>query len=306
MTTGWGEGWGAGVLIAADGPGGLAAARSAAEAAGIVPRAMLDMAAAFAWLEARSGIDAVLVEIESDSGPILDGLLDLVAARAGDGRIAAVVTMPPHLIDVVVARVPPGAVELLCDPNPLERVGALRSAMALRDVAHPAGVAEDGAGRDPMRLHALSAELARIAEALAAMSGVRGGGTALPAGTIDTGQGAVSTPPDAETVRRLIRARRLRERYFDRTIFGEPVWDMLLDLMASRMEGGSVSVSSLCIAAAVPPTTALRAINGMTSAGLIERRADPGDARRVFVALSDVAADAMARYLAALSALEDG
>ena len=47
-----------------------------------------------------------------------------------------------------------------------------------------------------------------------------------------------------------------------------------------------VPVSSLCIAASVPPTTALRWIKTMTDNGLFKRRADPHDGRRVFVELA--------------------
>ena len=75
---------------------------------------------------------------------------------------------------------------------------------------------------------------------------------------------------------------------------------MLLDLMAARIEGRQVAVSSLCIAAAVPPTTALRWIKSMTDSGLFVRQADPHDGRRVFIALSDAAADAMNAWFAAV------
>ncbi|MHA6318030.1 winged helix DNA-binding protein [Altererythrobacter sp. CAU 1778] len=61
-----------------------------------------------------------------------------------------------------------------------------------------------------------------------------------------------------------------------------------------------MSVTSLCIASGVPPTTALRWISQMTEAGLLERVADDADKRRVFIALTDRTADAMARYFAAL------
>ena len=72
---------------------------------------------------------------------------------------------------------------------------------------------------------------------------------------------------------------------------------MLLDLMAARVERVQVAVSSLCIAAAVPPTTALRWIKTMTDVGLFERASDPEDGRRIFIQLSDKAANAMANYL---------
>lgn len=71
---------------------------------------------------------------------------------------------------------------------------------------------------------------------------------------------------------------------------------MLLDLTAARVEHARVSVTSLCIASAVPPTTALRWIAQMTDAGLLERVEDDTDRRRAFIQLTDKAVDAMARY----------
>ena len=76
--------------------------------------------------------------------------------------------------------------------------------------------------------------------------------------------------------------------------------DMLLDLTAARAEHTRVSVTSLCIASGVPPTTALRWIGQMTDAGLLERVEDETDRRRAFIALTEKAADGMARYFAEL------
>ena len=72
---------------------------------------------------------------------------------------------------------------------------------------------------------------------------------------------------------------------------------MLLDLMAARLEGQPVAVSSLCIASAVPATTALRWIRTLTESGLLVRVADPRDGRRVFIDLSDQTARSLADYL---------
>ena len=91
----------------------------------------------------------------------------------------------------------------------------------------------------------------------------------------------------------------MRNRYFDPGLFADPAWDMLLDLMAARLEGEHVSVSSLSIAASVPSTTALRWIRTMTDLGLFDRRADPSDGRRVYIQLTDAAASAMVSYLVA-------
>jgi DNA-binding MarR family transcriptional regulator len=58
-------------------------------------------------------------------------------------------------------------------------------------------------------------------------------------------------------------------------------------------------VSSLCIAAAVPSTTALRWIKSLCDQGLFVRLADAEDGRRVFTELSDTTAAAMEAYLRA-------
>jgi DNA-binding MarR family transcriptional regulator len=70
--------------------------------------------------------------------------------------------------------------------------------------------------------------------------------------------------------------------------------------MAARIEKSRVAVSSLCIAAAVPATTALRWIKLLTDRGLFLRAADPQDGRRVYIELSDEAARGVAAYLLAV------
>jgi DNA-binding MarR family transcriptional regulator len=102
--------------------------------------------------------------------------------------------------------------------------------------------------------------------------------------------------PDPRLIHRIIRQRRLRERYFESDLFADPAWDILLDLTAARAEHRRVSVTSLCIAAAVPATTALRWIAQMTEMRILVREQDEEDKRRAFIALSDSAADGMARY----------
>lgn len=106
--------------------------------------------------------------------------------------------------------------------------------------------------------------------------------------------------PDPRLVRKIIRQRQLRGRFLEGDLFADPAWDMLLDLTAARVEHVRVSVTSLCIASGVPPTTALRWIGQMTDAGLLQRVDDETDRRRAFITLTDKAADAMARYFAEL------
>ena len=106
--------------------------------------------------------------------------------------------------------------------------------------------------------------------------------------------------PDPKLVRRIIRQRQMRARFLDGDLFADPAWDMLLDLTAARAEQTRVSVTSLCIASGVPPTTALRWIGQMTEAGLLQRVEDDTDRRRAFITLTDKAVEAMSRYFAEL------
>jgi DNA-binding MarR family transcriptional regulator len=92
----------------------------------------------------------------------------------------------------------------------------------------------------------------------------------------------------ARAIRAYLRARRHRERIIGRELFADPAWDMLLDLYASALEERPVSISSLCLASAVPATTALRQIDSLLAAGLVRRRPDPADRRRRFIRLDEL------------------
>src|SRR3954451_9357535 len=59
-----------------------------------------------------------------------------------------------------------------------------------------------------------------------------------------------------ERVRSILKARRMRARFFEAELFADPAWDVLLELYAAQIGQYRISVSSLCIGAAVPPTTA--------------------------------------------------
>ncbi|MCW1384405.1 winged helix DNA-binding protein [Novosphingobium sp. KCTC 2891] len=69
-------------------------------------------------------------------------------------------------------------------------------------------------------------------------------------------------------------------------LFGEPGWDILLDLFIAHRRGTELQVSSVCIEAGVPSTTILRWISRLERDGLVYRAADKGDARRRYVRLT--------------------
>lgn len=101
-----------------------------------------------------------------------------------------------------------------------------------------------------------------------------------------------------ETVRKILKARRQRGNFFGEDLFGEPAWDILLELFAAELAQHKVSVSSACIGSAAPMTTALRWLKKLEDNGLVSRQADAHDARRQWVQLSPHAFAAMRQYLA--------
>ncbi|MBX9815072.1 MAG: hypothetical protein K2X76_10255 [Sphingomonas sp.] len=263
-----------------------------AEAIGHLGARPIGPVAPEAFEDAR-GADLVLIEADDLDDDTLAALLERVAAI----DVPLVVAFTQAQIDLVAAYLLASDAALLCAPSMAERVAALAIALG--------GAGDRLREEDEARIAALHAEIARLAEAIARLT--RGDGP--PPGLADRRpvfRGEVPAAPSAADVRALLRARRLRDDYFGAGLFEDPAWDVLLDLYAAEIEGTRVSVSSLCIAAAVAPTTALRWIARMTDQGLIDRVPDPRDRRRAFLSLSRESATAMARYWVARQALLAG
>ena len=138
----------------------------------------------------------------------------------------------------------------------------------------------------------LSKEVSRIAGSLAQLS--IGAGVPPPRNHPFSNQNDLDVP--LERVKWLIQARRRRARYFTTDLFADPAWDILLDLLRAEIIRERVSVSSVCIAAAVPTTTGLRWLKALEQRGLLVRQRDPHDARRTYVALSKDTSMALRRY----------
>jgi hypothetical protein len=245
---------------------------------------------AVARIEEAASIGAVVVDASMET-PELERLLDRLEIAARDGRFRSVVAVTPDLIDLAAARCPHSNVTILCDSSEAENVAALALALA-----GAAPIPQFGWESGPARLKQLSEEVGRIAKTLAALSETEATPPIRVAGGSEIGE-----LPSAALIRSCIRMRRMREQYFSAELFADPAWDMLLDLMAARIEARSVAVSSLCIAAAVPATTGLRWIKTLTDEGLFIRVADPHDGRRIFIELSEAAARGMAAYFQSIT-----
>jgi predicted transcriptional regulator len=80
-------------------------------------------------------------------------------------------------------------------------------------------------------------------------------------------------------------------------LFGEPAWDILLDVFIARKSQREIQVSSVCIEAGVPSTTILRWLTRLELEGLIYRAPDNVDGRRRYVRLTDAGEAMMHRVL---------
>lgn len=125
-------------------------------------------------------------------------------------------------------------------------------------------------------------------------------GTTLGGGATGGASPPLDAPLTPEVVRRVIKARALRSRMFDASLFSDPAWDMLLDLMLAHLSGKQVYVTSLCIAAGVPIATAFRRIEDLAAKGLVTKTRDSKDTRRVFVELTEAGMQKMANYFGAV------
>jgi hypothetical protein len=250
--------------------------------------------------------DVVLIDCPVVDGTTLAALARLDQRAAHMGAQLIVSTSVESLDDVfaVLDQCDP---QILVAPSRAERIIALGQVLARLPQRRVRELSEE----DRLVLLRLTQQVTQIGERIDKMGGNPSTAVVAPAfrfeeladaGTRSGEDKLVRTNrpalPDPRLVRKIIRQRQLRARFFDGDLFADPAWDMLLDLTAARAEHARVSVTSLCIASGVPPTTALRWIGQMTEAGLLRRIEDESDRRRAFITLSDKAVDAMARYFA--------
>ncbi len=259
--------------------------------------------------------EVVLLDCPQVTGATLAALVGL-DQRAANSGAQLVVSTSIEALDDVFGCLDQSNLQILVNPSRAERVIALGRVLARVPNLRVRELSEE----DRLTLLRLTEQVSEIALRLERLGGTA---TALPergssdsafrfespkpvftASEEDSGDRLVRATrpalPDPRLIRRIIRQRQLRARFFDGDLFADPAWDMLLDLTAARAEHARVSVTSLCIASSVPPTTALRWNGQMTDAGLLMRVEDETDRRRAFITLTDKATDAMARYFVEL------
>lgn len=217
----------------------------------------------------------------------MDGfvLIEEARARVGSSRpIAAVMMTDKVTTDLAVRGLHIEAVDLLCKPLGFDAYSsALRRAM--RYLGARRGTSD-------------GSDMSHFSQQLARLVSVLEGRTLEPKSDAELSDKEISA-----TLRGIIGSRALRGRYFPSQIFADPAWDILLDLTRAKLDGQQVSVSSVCIAASVPMSTALRWVKQMTEAGLLRRWTDPKDRRRDLIALTETTAAHMRDYLVAVHSI---
>lgn len=99
---------------------------------------------------------------------------------------------------------------------------------------------------------------------------------------------------EATVRRRMLRKQLLRGSDH----FGEPAWDILLDLFIHEAKGQSLSMSALCVTAGIPMSSAMKLIQRMCDDGVLERTPDTTDGRRSLVSIAPAVAHRLRAYFA--------
>jgi len=126
------------------------------------------------------------------------------------------------------------------------------------------------------------------------------------AGSFSAAHESIQEAELVQIARRISQWRRKRDAILAPIVFADPEWDILLDLYVEEGCDRAVSLSSLCIAAAVPNTTAARAVNAMVAEGILTKSRDPDDARRVIIQLGESTREKMRAWLMQIASWHAG
>jgi DNA-binding MarR family transcriptional regulator len=101
----------------------------------------------------------------------------------------------------------------------------------------------------------------------------------------------------ASRARIIFQGRKARLRHFNRAMFGEPAWDMMLALYISDIDGERLTATRLADLIEQPFSSVVRWIDYLEKERFIERRQHPTDKRVQQIRLTDKGRRSMEAYL---------
>jgi DNA-binding MarR family transcriptional regulator len=236
------------------------------------------------------GPHVVLLDVPADDARH-DPLSHTLDRASTEGQLSLVVRTDLANLDPITAQIASPRATVLCNPSEDDLIAGLRSAAGSRG-ARP-GFFDKARSEEPA--HDLPNEIHEEGKRDAAKLARSSGPVVIPA---HEGEDVPALDPSvlAADISAILRIRRMRDEFFQDTLFADPAWDMLLELLEARALGQQLSIIALCESAGVPTTTALRWLNVLVAKGLVERKRDIADRRRVYVEITDIAADALSRW----------
>lgn len=101
-----------------------------------------------------------------------------------------------------------------------------------------------------------------------------------------------------QAAKRIFEERRMRSQHFtDRDLFGEPAWDILLQLFLGHSNRRGVKIEDVTITSGLTMTSALRLLEFLEHKGLIFAYRGEENTRQIYLRLSSRGLLEMAQYL---------
>ena len=213
---------------------------------------------------------------------------NIEALRQKANRPLPIILLGPSLsYDALKRLAHAGPVDVLPQmADPAELVASVRRAVDMFGVAREAGAgarAGWSAGPDAGQggVFDMLAQIEARLGVIAATSSL----DEAPVAAVDHVQ-TVQAQIDRDVIRTMMRFRTVQEEVFGAGLVDDAAWVMLLDLLLTRLEGKELTVTALYIGSGAPTATALRRLNHLIDKGLVVKRPDFLDRRRILVEIT--------------------
>lgn len=284
------------VLVVDDDPGLLDEMATTLADEGYCVLQAPDGAAAIKHIENDAHIGVLLTDVRM---PDVDGLqlIQQVLARLPvDASGPQIVVVTGHgTMDTVVDALRLKAGDFLCKPVARDDlVSTIRRAMDKSERARGQRAEQDEAEQGYLEMHSvldgIKANVSRLMDSSAAWAPIEPKGDEPPAAT-------TAEPMDRKrAIRAMLLEQKVRDRVFGDSVSIDPTWNMLLDLMLAHIEDRPMYLTSLCVGPSMPMSSALRRVEHLIAIGLVQRRDDQADRRRVIVSLTDAGLERLSAY----------